>query len=286
MNIDYFHPILLKAGKAVHNGDWNWRNVRSPFFRIYYVAEGSASVEIGDTTYQLQQNNMYVIPPFVLHTTSCKELFVHYYIHLYNPNQEHADLFSEYQIPVCVKSSRDKMVLFQRIVEMNPDLSIENSDPQSYDNSHGLQQSILHHNQQAFQTQLETLSIIYLIISDILKQSTRRNVQHDARIRSVMEYVNAHPSEKFSTAGLASRACLSTEYFIRLFKQSVGYTPIQYVNAKRMEKAQLLLAFSDKSLSRIAEEVGFSGLSYFVKTFRRLTGLTPSRYREEILKQK
>lgn len=286
MNIDHFHPILLKAGKAIHDGDWNWKNVRSPFFRIYYVVEGNASIEIGGTTFQLHPDNMYVIPPFALHTTSCQELFVHYYVHLYNPDHEGADLFNEYQIPVCIKSNKDKMALFERIVEMNPELSIENSDPQSYDNSHGLQESILQHNQKPFQTQLETLSIIFLIISDVLKQSAHKVNQCDARIRSVMEYINSHLSENFSTAGLARQACLSTEYFIRLFKQSVYYTPIQYVNAKRMERAQLLLAISDKSMSKIAEELGFSGLSYFVKTFKRITGLTPSRYREEVLKQK
>lgn len=282
MTIEYFHPILLKAGKAIHNGDWNWKNVRSPFFRIYYVAEGEASVEIEGTTYQLQRDNVYVIPPFALHSTSCKEWFVHYYIHLYNPDLEHADLFGDYQIPVCISSSREKMALFERVAEMNPDLTIEESNPLSYDNSRGLQESILHHKQLSFPAQLETLSIIYLIISDLLKQSKRRDIHCDARIKSVIKYIHSNLSERFSASALANRACLSTEYFIRLFKHSVNYTPMQYVNTKRMEKAQLLLAISDKSISQIAEEVGFSECSYFVKSFKRFTGLTPSSYKEEV----
>ena len=43
-NIDNFHPFVLNVGLALHNADWNWKNVSRPFARLYYVIEGTAKV--------------------------------------------------------------------------------------------------------------------------------------------------------------------------------------------------------------------------------------------------
>ena len=47
-NIDTFHPLVLNIGLARHNADWNWKNVSSPFARLYYVIEGTAKVILPD----------------------------------------------------------------------------------------------------------------------------------------------------------------------------------------------------------------------------------------------
>lgn len=40
--VDKLHPLVLNVGLAVHNADWNWKNVNSPFARLYYITEGTA----------------------------------------------------------------------------------------------------------------------------------------------------------------------------------------------------------------------------------------------------
>lgn len=282
MNIDYFHPILLKVGKAQHNGDWNWKNVKSPFFRIYYVVEGDAAIEIEGTLYQLRQNDICVVPPFALHSTFCPGRFVHYYVHLYNNDIEHEDIFSEYKIPVCFRGDEEKRMLFEKIVVLNSDLSLAESNPITYDNNHGLQESIMQSSQKSFLTHLETRSMVYLIILEILKHSVRCTTHHDLRIQKVLQYISKNLSGNLTTESLASIACLSTEHFIRLFKKSVNCTPIRYVNTKRIERAQMLLVTSNLPISHVASEVGFHELPYFVHSFKKQTGLTPSRYREQI----
>ena len=47
---DTFHPLLLNIGYAIHHSDWNWTEVNSPFFRIYYVTKGMAEVTLPDRT--------------------------------------------------------------------------------------------------------------------------------------------------------------------------------------------------------------------------------------------
>lgn len=50
---DTFHPLLLNIGYAIHHSDWNWTEVNSPFFRIYYVTKGMAEVTLPDRTITL-----------------------------------------------------------------------------------------------------------------------------------------------------------------------------------------------------------------------------------------
>lgn len=45
-SIDQLHPLVLNVGLAIHNADWNWKNVNSPFMRLYYVTDGQAQIEL------------------------------------------------------------------------------------------------------------------------------------------------------------------------------------------------------------------------------------------------
>ena len=78
---------------------------------------------------------------------------------------------------------------------------------------------------------------------------------------------------------LADVACLSSPYLIRLFKREVGLSPIQYVNRKKAERAQLLLCTTDSPVKEIAFATGFSDQSYFIRLFRKICGVTPQEYR-------
>ena len=57
-------PYILNVGFATHNADWNWKNVNSPFARLYYVTEGNAQVEFLDGIHNLNAGHMYFIPAY------------------------------------------------------------------------------------------------------------------------------------------------------------------------------------------------------------------------------
>jgi AraC-like DNA-binding protein len=78
---------------------------------------------------------------------------------------------------------------------------------------------------------------------------------------------------------LASVACVTKPYFIRLFKNEIGISPLQYVNSKKVERAQLLLYTTDMHVKEVAYALGFSDYSYFIRMFRKMTGFTPQDYR-------
>ena len=76
--IEQLNPVVLNTGLALHDADWNWKNVYSPFTRLYYVTEGEAQVELEDGLHDLTPGHLYIIPAFCRHTNICHGPFVHY----------------------------------------------------------------------------------------------------------------------------------------------------------------------------------------------------------------
>ena len=78
---------------------------------------------------------------------------------------------------------------------------------------------------------------------------------------------------------LSDIACVSKPYFIRLFKDILGMSPLQYVIKKKVSRAQLLLMTEEISVKEVAYRLGFNDHSYFIRQFRKVTGVTPLEYR-------
>ena len=81
--IESFNLQMLNVGLAHHNGDWNWKEVSSPFTRIFYVTEGEAQLHLPEETVGLRPGYMYIIPPYTKHSYQCEGPFTHYYRHVY-----------------------------------------------------------------------------------------------------------------------------------------------------------------------------------------------------------
>jgi transcriptional regulator GlxA family with amidase domain len=94
-----------------------------------------------------------------------------------------------------------------------------------------------------------------------------------------MAYLQAHYAEPVSREELAAHVGLSDDYLTSCFHRELGITPVAYLNRYRVEQARKLLRATDKSITEIALEVGFSGSSYFSRVFHRETGMSPAEYR-------
>ncbi|MBE5040040.1 AraC family transcriptional regulator [Ructibacterium gallinarum] len=103
-------------------------------------------------------------------------------------------------------------------------------------------------------------------------------------IARAAELIRQHFQESLSLDTMADAARLSRYYFVRQFKKQMGETPYAYLTGCRISRAKLLLRSTEDSLDDIAEEVGYSSKSNFIAQFKRLTGTTPNRYRQESLR--
>lgn len=283
MQIDSLHTLVLNVGNAVHDSDWNWQNVCSPFARLYYICSGSASILIGTTQHQLKSHHLYLIPPFTKHSTHCEGRFVHYYVHIYEDGKIEEDgVFDEYDFPMEVEAFDGDEQLFARLATINPTMLLSDPNPDSYDDNQTLLRSIMHNKARTMSQKLETRGIVYQILSRFMSGATPRSESHDKRIVQATRYIRANISQRFSIDLLAEQSCLSTDHFIRLFKQNMHCTPLQYANTKRIEKAQLILLSESITVKELAFRLGYEDVSYFVRAFKRITGITPNDYRASL----
>lgn len=95
----------------------------------------------------------------------------------------------------------------------------------------------------------------------------------------VLEYIDEYLNQDIRLADLAQLLGISQFHFSRLFKQSVGTAPYQYLLQQRIERAKQLLKKTDKSIVEIAFLCGFNSHSHLSQQFRQFTGMTPKAYR-------
>ncbi|MDJ0633438.1 MAG: AraC family transcriptional regulator [Xenococcaceae cyanobacterium MO_188.B29] len=99
------------------------------------------------------------------------------------------------------------------------------------------------------------------------------------QLQQVLDYIDTHLAQNIKLTDLARLLDMSQFYFSRLFKQSIGITPHQYVSQQRVERAKQLLKKTDRLIVDIALECGFNSHSHLSKQFRQFTGMTPKAYR-------
>lgn len=279
LQVEQMHPLVLNVGLAVHNADWNWKNVNSPFTRLYYVTEGSAQIELPDGIYTLSPKHMYFIPAFTIHTNICKSNFVHYYLHIYEDHYSDNDWLDHWKFPVEIEATDLDLALFKRLCEINPHMTLQKSDPTTYDNNPTLMQNLIKNRQRAFCDKVESRGIVFQLLSRFFKQGQSKIEMEDNRIAKTVLYIRKHLNEAIELEKLAEISCLSKNHFIRLFKKELGTTPLQYINQKKIEKAQLLLITEELAVKEIAFQLAFDDYSYFNRLFKKTTGVTPQEYR-------
>ena len=96
------------------------------------------------------------------------------------------------------------------------------------------------------------------------------------RARDAMDRAYAEPLDVRAVAAVAH---ISPAHFSRCFRAVFGETPHRYLQRRRVERSMFLLRETDRSVTEICFDVGFTSLGTFSRTFREIVGETPSGYR-------
>lgn len=278
---EIFNLILLNIGYSELNADWNWKDVYSPFARIYYVTEGKARTHFGNNTYVLEPGYLYLTPPFTLHDDECEGLFSLYYIHFYEKIINRESIFDKYEFPVQVKATSLDSLLIEELHKINPERHLRQIDPKLYDNPPTFSQFMAYTNKMPLHTLIETQSILSLIISRFFAARRNKSSEKDDRITKSLHYIHENIDKNISISDLSELTCVSEDHFIRIFRNEMKQTPIKYINLKKIEKAQLLLLTSDMPIRNIAIDLSLDNTPYFNRLFKKITGKTPVQYRNE-----
>ena len=158
-------------------------------------------------------------------------------------------------------------------------MTLQKSDPTSYDNNYTLMQNLLKNKQRTLSEKVESRGIVYQLLARFLQRAQIKMVLKDNRIEEAIHYIRKHINETIELGVLAEKSGLSKDHFIRLFKKETGDTPLRYIIRKKIEKAQLILITDDMSIKNVALNLAFEDYSYFNRLFKKITGVTPQEYR-------
>lgn len=276
---------MLYAGYHTAGKEWCYRNVISPFSRMYLIDQGEAAVYMNKKKYHLSPGELFIIPKFTFHMYECDNFMNHYYICFFDQLIGGQSLFDNTEIHYQLPAAEIDRMLMLRFIELNPGCAVQNPDPKTYDNTpdiYTVNQNKVDYN---LNREIESNGILLQLFSRFLGdtqllESKSRN-QYE-RLTHIFSYIDNHLYQNIPVSSLAELMCLSSDHFTRVFKQVSGMSPNQYMQIRRVERAQTLLLASRLSIKEIAESVGIPNLSQFSKLFTKQTGCAPREYRDTI----
>lgn len=122
------------------------------------------------------------------------------------------------------------------------------------------------------------------ILCSLASHTVKKNIPE--KIVNCIHYISEHICENPPVSHLAGMCYMSEVYFRKLFKASVGMTPVQYKNLLRLDRARSLLEYGDISVQEISDMLSYSTVSHFIKEFRSEFGISPLQYRIKFTVQK
>lgn len=250
---------------------------------MFYVKTGQAVMHLADEDITLTAGHMYLLPSYTPHSYECDPEFEFYYLFVYQRKMEDTSLFDIYDFPYEVKSNLATQLLFENYCELYPQLALPSRDAEAFLNHQAYRDYAQAFMQMEWYERMQLHGLTEILISYFVKHATRKQIVNDERLAKLLDYINQNVSKTVSIEELADKACLTKSYLIRVFRQHLGITPLQYVIQKKIKYAQNLLLESDMSVQEIAKSIGIPDVSYFIRLFKKNIGFTPQEYRQKLI---
>ncbi|MBS1601711.1 MAG: helix-turn-helix transcriptional regulator [Bacteroidetes bacterium] len=277
--------VLLNIDHVNLGAKWNYKDVLSPYYRMYYIDGGQGLIYSQKQTWSLEPGFMYLIPGFTLCNLLCTARLSQYFIHFFEDTGDGISLFHNSNTVFKVRASDMDIANFKRLLQINPCRKLNRSDnPRAYEKHAYYQEYEELNNSQSYDLFLETQGILLQLVSKFvpLKNQTRTDSTGiPSKVMDLLGYIQLNLGNPLTVTSLARLVSLHPDYLSRLFVKMTGQRPLAYIHNKRIERAQHLIVTTDMSLSQIAETMGFDNVQHFTKVFRKITSLTPGRYREQ-----
>ena len=269
-----FNVKLLAGGHDRVDSSWN-RTVdgKDPFFKIYLPLEGSAILTIQDTQQPLQAGHIYFMSGWEIQQQACPEYMETLWLHFVPDSILLQHLLLHYgkfkKIQEC--DSRWIRESFRPIQEVfTPYDERAKKAPQ-------VRNDVPDH------TICRLKAVVLALISNILQEhegeDSKEKTEQMQRLQRAIDFMDKSFLENPPLKSIAQQVHMAPNYFHKIFKETFGITPFEYMLNKRMSIAKELLGFSAKTIREIAEQAGYEDEFYFSKTFKKQTGISPARFR-------
>jgi AraC family transcriptional regulator of arabinose operon len=262
LQVDLTHAAYTKVPRT-----WEELDFTPIVNKMYFIREGEGVLKIRGQTFYPKSNELYLLPADVIQSygTINDNTFGKYWCH-FTAKIGELNLFQalETSLFITIDQPEQWKAKFVRLID--------------YSHSDKLT------------SRIHTNSILLELIADYIENCDKVKFNLKAtpafeKMNAVLQHIEAHLTDNLTVEELAQIAHFHPNYFIQLFKNFTGNSPIQYINRARLEKAKHLLTMTELNVSAIADTVGLE-LSYFSRMFRDHNGVSPTAYREFVPKYK
>ena len=141
--------------------------------------------------------------------------------------------------------------------------------------------------------ELRTLGLLYVFFGGVYARGSFTRVEQPRdedkkmlQLKTVFDLIESRYSQKLTLDDLASAVHLDRKYFCRFFKQATHMTPMQYLQYYRVARALNEMQLTDKNVTEIALDAGFSAPEYFTRVFKKQKGIAPGQYLSQLRARK
>ena len=263
INTLYFTDIGFFPNATNHSVK---RKNGSKQYILFYCFKGKGTIETDNATIHLKANTFYIIPPGIGHHyySHAKDPWSIYWIHFTGIQAAHfyekfTTLFQEGIIPTLRLEER-RLLLFDNLINVMED---------GYS-----------------ATNLEYANVsLWQLLNSFLYESFfsdggKKNIERNP-VENAIEYMKNHLENALKINDIAAHFHYSPSHFFSIFKGHTGYSPINYFNHLKIQKACQYLSFTAMSVKEISFALGFNDPLYFSRLFKKLMSTSPLKYRKD-----
>ena len=278
----------LNAPFEAFKGDWKTVRPHWHYFNeMVYLVKGVLYTEVDNHQYTLNPGDMIIYHPKQIHS----------FLDFPTKNSENGDdellfygiKFDDMILSNTTPGSPKLPKLLANITKDDTPYNLITAEELKYNPVKlFFENCIWETNNKQFGYDIKVASMISLIITELMRIWLRRGLKLSAKTTfdqfsskdfSVLEYIDQHSAENISIEELANRCGMCYSNFAKQFKAQFGKTCKEYIEFVRICKADTLLLYTDKTLDYISQETGFTDASHFIRTYKKIRGITPKQRR-------
>jgi AraC-like DNA-binding protein len=248
--------LIHEAGYLPRRPHWDYQNVFSPFWRLYYDLRPGHEVVFAHGRFPLGPDRIILIPDHQLFHTAGTQARPKFWVAFSCPMH----LAPDQPIPLQIRPAATERHLIHQMIRL-----LSHPKPES-------QRRRVYHC---------SLALLHVLLG---RPETRWQMEAPRNLLAVVRYVEERYASPIYVAGLAQLACMSEGAFRRSFKTLRGISPARFIAQTRVREAAHLLATTGWDMSVIADRAGFPNPSYFSRVFKRVTGQSPAEFRTRATK--
>jgi AraC-like DNA-binding protein len=278
-NIEYENPLLsLKIWTSIRTDPgyvtWHYH----PECEMILVQRGCMDVDLSDSTYSMGEGDLVILGNSQLHrdrnTSGELEIIVlQFDLHTF---------FDQSTIPYLQYFNETKVPLstMNYVFKENPQARREAAD------------CIRELHQEAIRKEsgyeLAVNMLIKKLLLIMIRNDTRgllanQDRMERIRLKPVLDFVESNIDDRIAVEDASRLANMSYYYFVKFFKKIMGQSFTEYVNFRKIKRAEQLLLTRDLSVTEVGDQIGMANMAHFYKMFKRFNGCSPKEFQRKML---